>query len=105
MKEVIKKELLAVIGDKIKKSRIARGWSQEDFAAYVQISRAYYGRIENGKFNFSISKLMEIATYLEIEPKELCPNLDELSQLLSNKFEESTSSLKTKKKSTKKKTN
>jgi transcriptional regulator with XRE-family HTH domain len=88
MKAATKDTLLAIIGKKIREARVASGWSQEDFAAYVQISRAYYGRIENGKFNFTMTKLMQIAKHLEMEPAEFCPSLDELNKLLVDKSDE-----------------
>ena len=88
MKETTKNTLLTIIGTKIREARVASGWSQEDFAAYVQISRAYYGRIENGKFNFTMTKLLQIAKHLEMEPGDLCPTLNELNKLLVDKSDE-----------------
>lgn len=67
-------EQLKTIGDKIRKYRLAKGFTQTELAFecgdkdWSQISR-----MERGLVNFSISYLLIIAEVLEISPKDLLP--------------------------------
>lgn len=72
MKDSSKDKVLELVGSKIKKARKATGISQENFARMVGIDRAYYGRIESGKYNFGIYKLLKIADGLGIGLEEIC---------------------------------
>lgn len=69
---------LVKIGKKIRDTRKAKGYSQEDFAAQAQLGRTYMGRIERGEQNMSIQTLIQIALILNVEVKELIPALFEL---------------------------
>jgi transcriptional regulator with XRE-family HTH domain len=65
---------LKSIGEKIRKFRIAKGYTQSELAFecgdkdWSQISR-----MERGLVNFSISYLLLVAEVLEISPKDLLP--------------------------------
>jgi len=65
---------LKLIGDKIRKYRLAKALTQAELAFecgdkdWSQISR-----MERGLVNFNISYLLLIAKILEISPKELLP--------------------------------
>lgn len=67
-------EQLKEIGDKIRKYRLAKGYTQAELAFecgdkdWSQISR-----MERGLVNFSISYLLLVAEALEISPKDLLP--------------------------------
>lgn len=67
-------EQLKAIGDKIRKYRLGKGFTQSELAFecgdkdWSQISR-----MERGLVNFSISYLFVIAEVLEISPKDLLP--------------------------------
>lgn len=73
MKEDSKDKVLELISSNIKRARKASGISQENFARMVGIDRAYYGRIESGKFNFGIYKLLKIADGLDMSLEDICP--------------------------------
>ncbi|PIR10253.1 MAG: transcriptional regulator [Gammaproteobacteria bacterium CG11_big_fil_rev_8_21_14_0_20_46_22] len=75
-----RKELVA-IGKNIRHLRKEQGYSQEGFAAFVNISRAFYGRIERGEHNVSAMNLIKIAKSLNIEVGCLFPNLSELKKI------------------------
>lgn len=68
-------EKLKMIGDNIRKYRLAKGFSQADLAFecgekdWSQISR-----MERGLVNFSVSYLLIVAKVLEISPKDLLPD-------------------------------
>lgn len=67
-------EQLKIIGDRIRKHRLAKGLTQSELAFecgdkdWSQISR-----MERGLVNFTISYLLLIAEILEIQPKDLLP--------------------------------
>jgi transcriptional regulator with XRE-family HTH domain len=75
---VHKNKQLVAIGSQIRHLRMARGYSQEDFAMLVGLHRAYYGGIERGERNISLLNLIRIAVALDAEVGELFPALIEL---------------------------
>lgn len=64
---------LIALGKQIRKVRQERGFSQEDFAAEVDLSRSYYGGIERGERNVAALNLMRIAATLQVEVGQLFP--------------------------------
>jgi transcriptional regulator with XRE-family HTH domain len=54
------------IGRAIRKKRRQRGFTQKQVAAAAGIKPSYVARIENGKANFTIEKLLKIAAFLEV---------------------------------------
>lgn len=71
---------LVKIGKKIRELRKQKGFSQEDFAARVQLGRSYTGRLERGEVNISIQTLIRIAFVLHVEVFELIPSLRALKK-------------------------
>ena len=59
-----------IIGERLKKARLAKNLTQEQLAEMVGISRQHMGAIEAPNMNrgLSIDLLLNIATVLEIEP-------------------------------------
>lgn len=72
------------LGKRIRAVRKEKAFAQEGFAAYANISRAFYGCIERGECNVSSAMLMKIAMKLNVEPAELLPPLREIKKLLSD---------------------
>ena len=68
---------LILVGKKIKKLRIIRGYSQREFADICNMESSQIGRIELGKINTSISVLFKIAEVLQINPSILLDIEDE----------------------------
>lgn len=74
IKHFRKDEQLKIIGDKIRKYRLAKGLTQSELGFecgdkdWSQISR-----MERGLVNFSVSYLLLVAEVLEISPKDLLP--------------------------------
>ncbi|MBP7346472.1 MAG: helix-turn-helix transcriptional regulator [Sediminibacterium sp.] len=62
---------LKTIGRKIATLRARKGLSQEDLAGLATINRGYISRIENGRVNFSVPVLLELAKALEVKPSKL----------------------------------
>lgn len=59
------------IGTVIRKHREARGFTQEGFADHIQMHRAYYGALENGKKNLQLSTLEKVCGGLEVPMSEI----------------------------------
>ncbi len=77
----IKQKELVAIGQRIREVREVQGFSQEDFAEHVGISRSHYGCIERGQFAVSLPKLLDIAIALNIEVATLFPSIAELKKM------------------------
>lgn len=59
------------LGVAIRRSRIEKGFSQESFAAQIDLDRSYYGAVERGEHNVRIDTLATIAAGLEVPAWEL----------------------------------
>jgi transcriptional regulator with XRE-family HTH domain len=80
------------IGEKIRKARLLKGYSQENLAELLQISTTAYGDIERNKTELTISRANKIAEVLSINilellgeeiitPKVLANTEDQIEQL------------------------
>lgn len=56
------------IGQKIKKIRELRNYSQEYLAERLGISQVSYSRIENGQTRLDLQRMKQIAEVLEVDP-------------------------------------
>lgn len=61
----------ATIGKRIRKYREERGFSQEELAERLHISRSTYQRIENGETNSWVNHIENICTSLEVNMDEI----------------------------------
>ena len=52
------------IGSVIRRHREARNWSQEAFADHIEMHRAQYGFVEQGRRDLRLSTLERVATGL-----------------------------------------
>lgn len=59
------------VGAAIRARRVAKGVSQEKFADQIQMHRAYYGAIERGAHNITITTLNRIAKGLGMPASEI----------------------------------
>ncbi len=55
--------------------RVEKNLSQGYMASQLKITQGYYSKIENGKNEVSVKKLVEIAAILKVEPTELFPTI------------------------------
>ncbi|MFT4005544.1 MAG: helix-turn-helix transcriptional regulator [Lacrimispora sp.] len=62
-------------GNILKKTREARKMSQEEFAEFCDISRAYYGRIERGEHSITLDLCSKISQALGISIASLFEDL------------------------------
>lgn len=72
---VVTKRAVEIVGTRIRKMREDAGFSQEKFAQKIKINRSYYGRIERGLQNISISTICTIAGGLGVSPAVLLADL------------------------------
>ncbi|WP_411888378.1 helix-turn-helix domain-containing protein [Hydrocarboniphaga effusa] len=72
---------IELVGRLIRSRREAMGVSQDDFAAMVNLDRAYYSHVERGRYNITLEVLFRIAVGLGCTPAELMPEASELTNL------------------------
>jgi transcriptional regulator with XRE-family HTH domain len=59
------------LGDRIRKLRSRKGWSQEEFAAISGLHRTYIGAVDGGEKNLTISTLQTLAKTLDTTVAQL----------------------------------
>ena len=65
---------IQAVGRLIRSRREALGVSQDDFAAKVNVDRAYYSHVERGRYNITLEVLFRISVGLGCPPAELMPD-------------------------------
>ena len=65
------KDILDVIGRKIKNARISKKYTQEYVAEHINVSTDLFRNIENGRNIGSLPTLLNICNLLEISPNDL----------------------------------
>jgi transcriptional regulator with XRE-family HTH domain len=63
--------VMTKIGSALRSRREELGYSQDRFADTIRMHRAYYGAIERGEKNLTISTLVRVAAGLEIRPSDV----------------------------------
>jgi transcriptional regulator with XRE-family HTH domain len=64
-----------LLGQRIRKLREQRGWSQEEFAAICGHNRSYMGRIERGEFNLTLASLQRVSKGLDTTVAKLLKDI------------------------------
>lgn len=70
-KSLSKAELLKKFGLNVKIARLKIGLTQEQLAELMNIHLTYIARIETGKINMSLGKILELANTLNIDINKL----------------------------------
>ncbi len=60
--------LRSILATNVRRYRLARGVSQQDFALEIEMDRTYFGGVERGERNVSLDNIERIAKGLEISP-------------------------------------
>lgn len=68
---VLQNNFIMKLGDKIKKTREAKGWSQKELALSLKMDQSQYSKIENNKTDPHLSTIEKIADALGISTEEL----------------------------------
>jgi transcriptional regulator with XRE-family HTH domain len=70
------KDLLIRLGRRVHDLRVAKEWSQEEFAHVSGFHRTYIGQIERGEKNISFGNLVKISGVLGVTMSELLSELE-----------------------------
>lgn len=70
-----KRDILKRFGDRLRKLRKVKGWSQEDFAYECGLDRSYVGGLERGERNVALRNIEKLAKALGISISELTKGL------------------------------
>jgi transcriptional regulator with XRE-family HTH domain len=68
---VIKKEILLLFGEKVRKLRNEKNLSQEQLSFKAELHRTYIGMIERAEKNITLVNIEKIAKALDVEIKDL----------------------------------
>ncbi|HEY4811478.1 MAG TPA: helix-turn-helix transcriptional regulator [Solirubrobacteraceae bacterium] len=66
-------------GDAIRAIRKEQGISQEAFALKCGLDRSYFGAVERGERNVSLTNILRIAEALEVRPAVLFDRAEDIS--------------------------
>ena len=77
------KDLLELLGKRVQERRLARKWSQEEFAHVSGLHRTYIGQIERGEKNISFGNLVKISGVLGLTMSELLAGLEDDTDIVS----------------------
>lgn len=66
---------LVAFGERIRRARSERGWTQEEFAYKCGLDRSYMGGIERGERNITLDTLCKVAEGLGMTLPELLVGL------------------------------
>ena len=64
-------KILKQFGDRVKKLRETKGWSQEELAKRAGLHRTYIGSIERSERNVSLINIARIAKALKVKISDL----------------------------------
>ena len=70
-------DVLVRLGKRFHDLRVAREWSQEEFAHIAGVHRTYIGQIERGEKNISFANLLKLSSVLGVALSELLSRLEE----------------------------
>ena len=66
---------LEILGERVRKRRIALGWTQEHLADVAEIDRSYIGGVERGERNVTFTMLCRICAALRCDVSSLTQHL------------------------------
>ena len=66
-------DIRTTVGDKVRRLRDRRGWSQEQLGFEAGLHRNYIGGIERGERNVGVVNLAKIAFAFGVRPSKLLP--------------------------------
>jgi len=78
------KDLLELLGKRVHERRVARKWSQEEFAHVSGLHRTYIGQIERGEKNISFANLVKISGVLGVTMSELLAGIEDNTGVLAS---------------------
>lgn len=77
----------SVIGERLKKARTEKGYTQEQLAEKIDVSVAFLSRVERGKAKINLNRLDQLCNLLEISEGNILNGVGSTSKnYLSNEF-------------------
>lgn len=73
MASIDDRKFLRDLGERVRRQRQARGWTQQQLAERCELHRTFIGSVERGERNVSILNLRLIAGVLRVGLSELLP--------------------------------
>ena len=64
-------DICLMFGKNVRNYRIAKGFSQEEFASRVELHRTYISAVERGRRSISLENIKKIADALEVKVYKL----------------------------------
>lgn len=64
-------DMRRLVGTNVRTLRVAKGWTQEQFAERSGFSQQYISGLESGRRNPTVLSLFELAQALDVAPAEL----------------------------------
>lgn len=74
--------IIMALGERLKASRVNKGYSQGDVADHLHISRQSISKWENGNSYPDLDNLVKLSTYYEVSIDELLKENQELKKRL-----------------------
>lgn len=71
MASIEEKKFLRDLGERLRKLRDERGWTQEEFGKKCSLHRTFIGSVERGERNISILNLRHLARVLRVPLSDL----------------------------------
>lgn len=76
-----------LIGERLKKARIKKGYTQEKLSEIINVSIAYLSRIETGATHINLKRLNQICSLLDVSEAFILNGAsDNSSSYLNNEF-------------------
>ena len=66
-------DIKTLVGEKVRKLRETRGWSQEALGFTAGLHRNYIGGIERGERNVGLVNMAKLAVAFGVRPRDLLP--------------------------------
>lgn len=83
----------SIMGERLKKARVAKGYTQEQLAEKIDVSVAFLSRVERGKTKLNLNRLNQLCQVLEVSEGNILTGVgstssnylnEEFSNLLKN---------------------
>ena len=79
-------DIYKITGSNVRLERKKKGWTQERLAEKVFVSPQHISQIENGKTNYSLKLLADIALALDVKPQMLLEQEQEQGDRADEQF-------------------
>ena len=75
----------SIIGERLKKARITKGFTQEQLAEKIDVSVAFLSRVERGKAKVNLNRLNQLCDLLDISEGDVLTGVGSNSNNYLNK--------------------